>query len=507
MLIGRAYGMGNVAEGSVTIAGDLSGYTGEVGGLLEVGAAESEGSASGSLYVGGDITGFGGLPPSARYTPIRIGASGTVTPLLGGLPPLPPTPATASGELYVGGDLIAPVVPSAFSPPFTVGEALAGTATGRAIVEGRVEVFNLQVGTAADGDATGYLQAGEISTRRLAVGSLQPGASGPTTGSAVGEVHVAGDVTSSSDLSGIVTVGSQSTAEARGTGALHVGGSLRFNPSRPGSVSVATGVFEVEGISGLQRLIVGSSSSGETTGSVLVRSGGVEGPGGALWSIGTVSGDGSATGVADLTGDVNRFGEMWVGRLGAGSGSADGTLILREGTATGVAMQVGVNLGTGTATGRLHLDQSLVVLDQSILLGEGSQLEIDVLGLVRGTLYGAIDASLATLGGVLEVDFTGPPEAGIYDLIVSGSEDGISGDFDSVVVTGVDPSLVSFGIEIAPLQGRTVEAYRLRLVPEPGTALLLGLGLGVIARVRRHPGRPADPTARTPAEESEGPRS
>jgi hypothetical protein len=148
-------------------------------------------------------------------------------------------------------------------------------------------------------------------------------------------------------------------------------------------------------------------------------------------------------------------------------------------------MEVGVSLGTGTAAGRLHLDGSLLALDDSILLGQGSRLEIDVQGLARGTLYGAIDATLATLDGVLELAFAGTPQVGVYDLVVSGSADGISGDFDSVVVTGVDPSLVSFGVELAPIEGQTVEVYRLHLIPEPGTGLLLGLGLAALARPRR----------------------
>jgi hypothetical protein len=363
----------------------------------------------------------------------------------------------------VGGDLTTELSSAVAVSSLSVGAEDTGSATGTAIVGGTLQVGNVGVGN-------GLLQAGAISTHRLGVG-----------GRLGGSVLVGGDVTLPARFStpGVVSVGNG----AGQTGALHAGGWLRMeNPGNTVVGSDANGTLEAEGMSGVQRLIVASSYFDDATGSVVVRSGGIQGPGGtgdtALWSVGTTSGDFGATGVADLTGDVDRFSALHVGRLDGGAGSADGTLILRQGTALGGAMEVGVSLGTGTAAGRLHLDGSLLALDDSILLGQGSRLEIDVQGLARGTLYGAIDATLATLDGVLELAFAGTPQVGVYDLVVSGSADGISGDFDSVVVTGVDPSLVSFGVELAPIEGQTVEVYRLHLIPEPGTGLLLGLGRG-----------------------------
>ena len=156
---------------------------------------------------------------------------------------------------------------------------------------------------------------------------------------------------------------------------------------------------------------------------------------------------------------------------------------------TASGLTVGQSTGTGVATGLLHLDQALVALDDSITLGSGSTLEIDIGGVLRGTEFGAIDTALAFLDGILVANFTETPAIGIYDLIVSGSADGISGDFASVIVTGIDLSLLSYGIELDTVMGNVVEVYRFHVIPEPGTALLVALGLLACAAMRDRPAR------------------
>jgi hypothetical protein len=123
-------------------------------------------------------------------------------------------------------------------------------------------------------------------------------------------------------------------------------------------------------------------------------------------------------------------------------------------------------------------------------LGTGATLNIDIDGLLRGSEYGAIDAGLASLSGVLAIDFSDlVPLAGtmVFDLLRSGAIDGILGDFASVTFTGLQSGYsVLAGIE---LDG--VEVYRVRVVsqsvPEPGTlALLLScLGAALWIRVAR----------------------
>jgi PEP-CTERM motif len=160
-------------------------------------------------------------------------------------------------------------------------------------------------------------------------------------------------------------------------------------------------------------------------------------------------------------------------------------MILHDGTYTTGGLSVGVNLGTGSATGRVHLDRILLDTD-SLTLGEGANLELEIRGLLRGSEYSALDAGTALLDGNLAIAFVAPPQLGIYDLVVSGGIDGIQGAFDAVTIAGLAASQQAFwGIETDNGASGPVEVFRLHVVPEPGTAALVGLGLLGLALARR----------------------
>ena len=82
----------------------------------------------------------------------------------------------------------------------------------------------------------------------------------------------------------------------------------------------------------------------------------------------------------------------------------------------------------------------------------------------------------------------------VFDLIVSDSIDGITGDFGNLSILGLDPSYsVTAGTVIDDLGAGQVEIYRLQIdrdaileqVPEPEALLLTAFGLAGFGFARR----------------------
>jgi hypothetical protein len=484
------------ATGSLSVVGDLRFVHNALfkNTELNVGRAIGTTRADGRADIGGDVIGF---------ELVDVG----VAELFGG-----DGQAIAVGELHVAGKLdglgmVRGVVESVLSVgvtrhvPFYTGLT---SAEGRATI-GEIEARIVEVGVSGDGPATGVLEigigdlgsttVGQTTSDADASGTLQTG--GGLSGVRVGVSEGGGFVIFDPATGGTVVT---PFIVGNATGSVTAAGFARS--AFVGAVSSdgsADGYLEVEGIQPRTGTFPGSVSvgthrggAGTAEGRILVRSGGI---GASSISVGVSGsafatfppsiGNGTATGVLESTGDVtsSSFDGDAVGYAGVNSGGhADGTWILHDGTYSSRRLVVGLNEGTGTATGRLHLDRMLVDTDD-LVLDDGATIEIDVLGLLRGLEYSAIDAAVAKLDGDLAVAFVAPAQLGVYDLIISGAIDGITGDFDSVSIAGLGADQQAFWeIETA---ATGVEVFRLYVVPEPASAALLALGLLALAAARR----------------------
>ena len=346
----------------------------------------------------------------------------------------------------------------------------------------------------ASGAATVNGNLTGLGTGALRVGRTEGG------GDADGTLTVSGDVADFTSLQVGVT-GLNSTGNA--AGGMNVGGALSRTPGG-GFMSIGTvagaglssGALTVgNGITGFTSIGIGGGSAdinatGSTTGTLDVLAGGVHSGTlfGVSFEVGNTNGDGTTVGTANVTGGITGFGAIEVGNVrGVGSaGNATGQLSISGGPVTASNMRVGVSEGgIGIATGIVSLDPTLVTLDTGLVLGDGSTLQMAIDGNSRGIDYAAFDAANAAIDGILEVLFSFDPLSAVYDLIVSDSINGISGDFDSVSVFGLGiGTTYSYGIEVANIGGMDVEIYRLRVgetngttVPEPDALLLLIAGL------------------------------
>jgi len=375
--------------------------------------------------------------------------------------------STARGTLLLDGSL-----------PLTGGFLLAGQMfqSGRgSVAEGTVEIGG-DAGTAGGlliaGNVTGNAgQAGSTATGALRVknggGLALSGGTGVYVGTTVGtDREVAGP----------------DVFVSRGTGTVAIDGTLKFlGPSgffgigyTNGGIAdgaLSAGALDM-GPSSIGGLNIGNSSTGQATGSMTV-GGGTLRAGNVF--IGTTS-TGSAHGSLELTNTLLEAGSVLAGFNG---GIAHLAFTDSDGTVSDDFRLLG---------GSLSLTRSLLDVGDEFVLGDAAALMMAIEGPQRGDFYGAIDAAVATLAGELQVDFTGLlpfADTMVFDLLRSGSADGISGDFANLSFIGLlDGYSLLAGIE---LDG--VEVYRLRLsrieVPEPGSLGLLLLSLGTLGAFGR----------------------
>jgi len=197
---------------------------------------------------------------------------------------------------------------------------------------------------------------------------------------------------------------------------------------------------------------------------------------------GEVSGDGS-TFASISVGAVENFGRIRVGVVAVGTGDAFCTLDTVYGV-DGAVLEVGTQRsGSGTPDGRFSADRGLSEVG-TLTLGANAEVTTDINGPMRGSEddrgYHAFDVTSATLDGELNIQFNYIPNGGdTFDLIRSGSIDGIQGNFAKVNASGLNNGL---GIQTSIVIDGGVEVFRITITgtveepvwTNPGVAMSAG---------------------------------
>ena len=502
LMLGSNRGAGSTAVGTIT----ADAYTGD-NDFFAVGRDDAGGSGTGSMTLTNALTltqnlsffevgftFFDGTQADGQFS----AASGDVTAghvfigaHLGSL--------TVAGDVRGIASLGSGSLTSNLNGTFAVGQLQtngSGNAVGELSLNGVSGYGAHSVGVAgggtASGDATGTLIVG---TGGITGGSLSIGTAGNGTANASGLVEVTGgNVVLSSDLNIGTNTGS---ADSLADGTLRISnGNLEVD----GLVTVG----QVSGVAGTKQSVANLQVSDGQLATGLMRVGNVIGAGStnASATFHNVSGQVDALQVGEAfnpAGSPNGHVAMTQSVLDArefvaigfsSSGNGNGSMTL-----TDSRLNVGVGTDTGGLFGRVFigaapgdiaqvdLERSLIDAAGALTMGDGARLGMSIGGGVRVDDYAAIDAQSAFLGGQLFIDFDFTPllNSMVFDLIVSGSIDGIFNDFDSVNIAGLVAGYsASTGIEIIDVGGNQVEAYRLRItrdVPQPGTLWLMAIAL------------------------------
>jgi hypothetical protein len=532
--IGVASGQGGTtAEGALTLGGllraqgaDRTLQVGSAGGLFEAGASK----ASGSIVAQG-IEGFrnvsigtasainGGLDATGDRL---VGASGSVTIGAGGI-----VNAGTPGTLSIG------IARGVLSNVQTVGPGAA--VTGAASVGGNINGYDfVDIGRAeVTGSANGslVLSNGTLTANALRIGSVELAASNANlvdgAAHAVGRLSVTDGAVVTDALSFnqigsiqgdfVSTVPRSASGELELTRASFFGGVLELGRAggQGSARALDNSMIDVIGLN------VGSGGTGTVhlvDSRLDIRVDPTFGPGNAL--VGAAGG----SGVIDATrSTVNITGALTVAALGGGApnqgrvaltdstlsvgefvsvGGFDpdsrGELSLTNSTATvGGDFRLGANANAGQLFGEamLELQSSLLTISGDLVMdplaADGLETIFGIGGLTRGMGgYGAIDAEIAQLAGLLTVDFADlDPLLGFvsadFDLITAFAD--IGRDFDDVRFLNLTPGYyVSFYGIVPQSEG---DIWRLTLsqaqVPEPGTLSLAALSLLSLAALRR----------------------
>ncbi|MBL8837600.1 MAG: hypothetical protein JNL66_15220 [Alphaproteobacteria bacterium] len=495
---GQATGSLIAGDGTLRVNGGVSVGTtanGTAQGTIEIGGTGAL-IGNGGLFVGTASASAGQVVSAIGSVEAAGGVSGFTNYQIGVL-----TGGFGDGSVAQG-----TVIGSGALPPAAVGFVTVGSILGT---------------DAGQGSATGVLALGgpqNLNFAGVTVGNIFGAAGGSV---ANGSVSIAGNAgsaagffivgnISASDLSQVGSTATGSFAVANGgnfafqpgTGAF-IG--TTFGPDRDGSaVNTATGTVVVEGTlsASATGIVIGQTNGGVVNGSLSVGAIDTSAVPLTFLNVGISLAGGQATGALTAGGGtLNVANTLFIG-ISSG-GTAVGTLDLTATALTAQAVSAGQGAG-GTAhillrqstasiagsfalgTGTLLMDNSFMAVTSQFTLGDGATLIIDVDGLVRGSEYGAIDAGTAVLAGTLRLDFSSFSDIGgdvVFDIVRSSALDGISGDFASLLFTGLY-NTYSFvaGVEI----DGGVDIYRVRMsVPEPLTLALVLPALLLLPLIRR----------------------
>lgn len=463
--IGLVRGLGH-ASGTATITGgvtefedvevgfvNMPGPTGDATGILNVlsggiigeninsdltiGTTNGSGDADGTVMVQGGVSEF----EEVSVGVVRPGASGDATGILD----------IKSGNL-TGTD-------NDFQPNIGVTRG-SGDADGTLNVAGNVSLYGqFTVGQSSDsGDATGEMNVGgTYRTDGLVIGRVFG------SGMADGTFEIGDALRTTFAAVGASGIGSNANAIATGEFTVLSGG-VTSGGDEPLAIGLVQGLGNAFGtanitgsVTGFEDVEVGlvtkTDRSGFASGVLNIWSGGLAGESfinNNDLSIGRTFGDGSAVGIAMVNGGVSNFENAYIGFVeNAAEGNATGALDLINGDMIVQNLIVGTNAGPGEAIGRLDVNDNLLTVTDNAAFGNGSTLAFNVDGVLRGIDFGAADVGFAILSGILELNFSFQPVAGIFDFIISDTVNGLLSDFDDVFIYGLNPgTLATYGVVV-----------------------------------------------------------
>lgn len=534
------------ATGTVVIGGSVNGAggqfqvgTGQGFGLFDSGLGTSDGNVTVSGVSGFDRYDVGYLAGTAQQN--TASATGTLSVGNGGITGFSDT----SSLLRVGVTNGTPNNAQIFGPG---GDGIAVTTVNQGDISGIKDIF---VGHGFNfGDANGSLTLTD--GNYTGSGSILVGTTTAQPSSVVTALEAELTATGLFEMSngalnltgyGNINIGTASTrGDATGTmnltnvdvsadgaplGSSIVGGAVfvgsAFNGSEPNPVSGNGQLNMIGGSLNVRSLGIGLGGDGNTA------QGAVSFDGTVVHVDTTITvGAGAGHGVLTAVNSTVSTGEnFWIQNFGSffdpGSGAAsfvNSSLSVGESATIGPTYQPGTGSlsllnSTMDVAGNLRIGlhsnypdlfgETTVVVDRSYIqvagdlkVDIGASLQFVLGGTGRGTEYGAMDVHSAppqfpTPGGidghlVVTFDFLPLVDAFDFDLIVTELFDGITGDFRSVNILGLDPMFgVTYGIVTDWVNNELVEIYRVSIykAPEPGTLAIFVIGLVGLGMLRR----------------------
>ncbi len=303
-------------------------------------------------------------------------------------------------------------------------------------------------------------------------GSLMLGSSNLLTDNAAA-VTVSGGALAMGNFSDTVGAVSLTGGGITGTGGTLTGSSYAVQSGSISALLGGSGITLTKATLGTVSLSGANTYTGATT----IKAGTLELlAGGSLASSSIIVGDTGSTG-AILDAITNGL-VVASGQTVSGIGTIKGSTTIQLGGVIAPGNSPGILSNVGNMT-----------------LASGSNFQAEINGLGAGTAYDQLDVTgVVTLAGLLNVatNFT-PAQGGLFFLINNDALDAISGTFSNAAINGdtyafgLQQYAVSYFGDYGTASFTGGNDLVLMAVPEPGAALIGGLGVLCLLRRRRRP--------------------